>query len=174
MNNADQAASRPRESCARSPEKAHRLASAIAAVVLALGIGGTGQVSAENTSPAPHVVGNDRGGSIKARLFQIRRLRASGQRVEIRGKFCFSTCTMLLGLPNTCILPETQFGFHGPSLNGRRLAPDRFEYFSRVISQYYPQPLRDWYMKTGRNRLNPIYRISGARIIAMGIAACDA
>lgn len=136
---------------------------AILAAVLVLGA----------ATQAPLVVGNDRGGSIRDRLDQIRELRASGRRVEIRGRVCYSTCTMLLGLPNVCISPDTVFGFHGPSLNGRRLAPDRFEYFSRVIAQYYPAPLREWYMMTGRHRAYPPYRIRGAQITAMGIPACS-
>ena len=171
-----QAALRPRKSCVRTSEAArclHLFKSAIAAFTLVLCAGAAVQATAQTQSREPFVVGNDRGGSIKERLYQLHKLRSTGQRVEIRGRICYSTCTMLLGLPETCVLPETQFGFHGPSLNGRRLAPDRFEYFSRVIAQYYPRPLRDWYMDTGRKRLNRIYRISGSEIIAMGIQACD-
>ncbi|WP_425045985.1 hypothetical protein [Primorskyibacter sp. S87] len=136
------------------------------------GLDPVSDASAQSSYP-PYVVGNDRGGYIKDRLYELRNLRASGQPVEIRGKVCYSTCTMLLGLPNTCISPNTEFGFHGPKLNGKPLPPDRFEYFSQVIAQYYPQPLRDWYMKTGRNRLHRAYKIKGKRIIAMGIRACD-
>lgn len=119
-----------------------------------------------------YIVGNDRGGFIRDRLIELRDLRASGRNVEIRGKICYSTCTMLLGLPKTCISPDTTFGFHGPTKSGKRLAPDRFEYFSRVISQYYPAPLQSWYMSTGRTRLRGMYRIKGAEIVRMGIRAC--
>ena len=139
------------------------------AVTTSLGIGG---LDARAAGQSAYVVQNDRGGFIRDRLIQLRNLRASGRRVEIRGRICYSTCTMLLGLPNTCISPDTQFGFHGPSKNGRRLAPDRFEYYSRVIAQYYPSQLNDWYMKTGRKRINGVHRIKGQDIIQMGIEAC--
>ncbi len=119
-----------------------------------------------------YVVQNDRGGYISDRLRELRNLEASGRRVEIRGQICYSTCTMLLGLPNTCVSPHTQFGFHGPSKNGQRLSPDRFDFYSRVIAQYYPPKLNAWYIKTGRNKIDGIYRISGRDIIRMGVQAC--
>ena len=50
---------------------------------------------------APLVVLNDRGGLLKTRLRQIKSLRAQGRPIEIRGGICYSTCTMLMGLPNT-------------------------------------------------------------------------
>ena len=142
------------------------------AVLIVFLLAGIGQARAKDTSPDVYVVNNDRGGSIRDRLIELRNLRASGQRVEIRGEICFSTCTMLLGLPQTCISPNTTFGFHGPSKSGKQLKPDRFEYFSRVISQYYPVPLQTWYMSTGRNRISRMYRIKGTEIVRMGVRAC--
>ncbi|MFV2038368.1 MAG: hypothetical protein ACC646_12335, partial [Paracoccaceae bacterium] len=61
------------------------------------------------------VVRNDAGGSVQQRARLIRQYRADGTRLEIRGDFCMSACTMYLGLDNTCIAPDTVFGFHGPS-----------------------------------------------------------
>lgn len=139
------------------------------AVATTLGLGGMDARAADQSA---YVVQNDRGGFIRDRLVELRNLRTSGRRVEIRGQICYSTCTMLLGLPNTCISPDTQFGFHGPSKNGRRLSPDRFEYYTRVIAQYYPKQLNDWYMKTGRKRINGVHRIKGQDIIQMGSKAC--
>lgn len=143
--------------------------------LLALATGGAGTGAQAQTAPElkPYVVKNDRGGFIRTRLAQLRTLRASGQPVQIRGQVCYSTCTMLLGLPNTCVSPKTEFGFHGPSKMGRPLPPDRFEYFSQVIAQYYPEPLRNWYMKTGRNRFGSLYRISGSTIIRLGVKSCE-
>jgi len=143
---------------------------ALLTLLLLAGIS-TAQAGGASTGDAI-IVGNDRGGFIRDRLIELRNLRASGRRVEIRGNICYSTCTMLLGLPKTCISPDTTFGFHGPTKSGKRLAPDRFEYFSRVISQYYPAPLQSWYMSTGRNRLRGMHRIKGAEIIRMGIREC--
>jgi hypothetical protein len=121
---------------------------------------------------APYVVGNDRGGFVRDRLIELRNLRSSGRPVEIRGRVCYSTCTMLLGLPNTCISPNTTFGFHGPSKSGRRLSPEKFDFYSRIIAANYPQQLNSWYMQTGRKRINSIYKIKGSQIIQMGVRAC--
>jgi len=128
--------------------------------------------------PAPRgegrviVIRNDRGGLVAKRAEQIRQIRRAGQRVEIRGNLCLSSCTMYLGLPGTCVSPNTTFGFHGPSRHGRRLAPDEFEYWSALIARHYPAALRDWYMKTGRTRITSYYRMSGRELIRMGVPAC--
>lgn len=119
-----------------------------------------------------YVVGSDHGGYLSDRLAELAQLQRRGARVEIRGQVCYSTCTMFLGLPGTCVNPNTEFGFHGPSRNGRRLAQQDFEYFSRVIADYYPEPLRNWFMAEGRNRISGIHRIKGQEIIRMGVPAC--
>ncbi len=139
---------------------------------LAVTIGLSGISSQAYASLQPYVVRNDRGGFVRDRLIEMRNLRASGQPVEIRGAVCYSTCTMLLGLPQTCISPSTVFGFHGPSHSGRQLEPEKFEYYSQVIAQYYPAPLKDWYLKKGRKRINGVHRIKGTEIIRMGARAC--
>jgi len=120
----------------------------------------------------PLIVENDRGGSIVDRAREIEDLRASGQPVEIRGSVCFSTCTMLLGLAQTCIFPHTIFGFHGPSRSGKPLIADEFEQYSQLIAKHYPKPLKDWFLKKGRRRIKGLYKIVGAKIIRMGVKAC--
>ncbi len=70
---------------------------------------------------APMIVTNDRGGLLGQRSAEIRALRSSGQRVELRGT-CLSACTMYLGLANVCVSPSAPFGFHGPTRNGKRLS----------------------------------------------------
>lgn len=132
-----------------------------------------GGVGAATQARQPLVIGNDRGGMVLDRLREIRRLRLSGQPVEIRGRICFSTCTMYLGLPQTCISPQTVFGFHGPTRQGRPMPPDDFDYVSRVIAHYYPEALRHWYLEKARHRVVPIYRVKAAVIIRMGIPACQ-
>jgi len=127
-------------------------------------------VSAE--AGRPFVVGNDRGGYLHDRLIELENLQRNGVRVEIRGRVCFSTCTMFLGLPGTCVDPNTTFGFHGPSRNGRRLAQKDFDYFSQVMADHYPEPLKSWFMTKGRNRISGVYKIKGAKIIQMGVPAC--
>lgn len=172
MGYPEQVALRPQRSIASQTAGLKRVifTTALVAGLFMAGINGA-EAGGASTGNA-YVVGNDRGGFIRDRLIELRNLRASGRRVEIRGNICYSTCTMLLGLPQTCISPDTTFGFHGPSKLGRRLPPDRFEYFSRVISQYYPAPLQSWYMTTGRNRITGMHRIKGAEIIRLGARAC--
>ena len=127
---------------------------------------------AETMSAAPLVVQNDRGGDLRERLDQLHQLRRSGRPVEIRGRVCFSTCTLFIGLPQTCISPRTTFGFHGPSSFGRPLSPEVFERASGVIADHYPSKLRRWYLETGRYRIRTLYRIPGTRLVEMGVRAC--
>lgn len=128
--------------------------------------------TASAAGQTPYVVANDWGGSIRDRLIELRDLRSSGRPVEIRGHICFSSCTMLLGLPNTCISPNTTFGFHGPSRSGQPLSPEQFDKYSRIIAANYPQALTNWYMKTGRNRIKSLYKIKGRKLIRMGLRSC--
>jgi hypothetical protein len=118
------------------------------------------------------VVENDRGGLLLKRLAQIRALRQSGQPVRITGGICYSTCTMLVGLPQTCITPDVRFGFHGPSSHGRALTPETFERASEIIASFYPKPLRRWYMSKGRYRIHGLYHIDGTQMIRLGVPAC--
>ena len=136
-------------------------------------ITGSGLIRAQEISARETVViGNDRGGKIRTKLAKLAVIRANGQKIELRGRVCYSTCTLYLGLPQTCVLPDTSFGFHGPSNYGVRLRPEAFEYWSHLIAAHYPEPLRGWYLKTGRARINTYYRISGTELIRMGLAQC--
>ncbi|WP_278924199.1 hypothetical protein [Pseudophaeobacter profundi] len=128
--------------------------------------------SASAAQRGTYVVGNDRGGYLHDRLVELGHLQRNGTHVQIRGRVCYSTCTMFLGLSDTCIDPNTTFGFHGPSQSGRRLAPQQFEYFSQVMADYYPAELRDWFMREGRHRISGIYKIKGSELIRMGVKPC--
>ena len=123
-------------------------------------------------SSEPLIVRNDRGGLLQKRLRELNRLHRTGQPVRIEGGICYSTCTMFLGLPQTCVSPDTTFGFHGPSSYGRPLDPALFERASQLIAQNYPPALQRWYMDTGRYKTRTLYRIRGEQIIALGIEAC--
>lgn len=117
------------------------------------------------------VVRADRGGLLGQRSAEIRQLQASGQRVELRGT-CYSACTMYLGLPNVCIDPAADFGFHGPSAHGAPLPPAQFEHWSQVMAAGYRGGLRDWYMQTARYTISGFFRLSGAELIRMGYPRC--
>ncbi|MGO4914517.1 hypothetical protein [Pseudogemmobacter sp. W21_MBD1_M6] len=122
------------------------------------------------------VVVDDRGGNVLDRMQQIERLRASRQVVEIRAGYCVSACTLYLGLDRTCVAPDAQFGFHGPSSGsyGIALPTADFEHWSRLIATYYPEPLRRWYLQTGRTVTVGFFAISGLELIHMGVTECPA
>lgn len=121
---------------------------------------------------APIVIGNDRGGDLRDRIRQISEIRESGQAVQVVGDVCYSTCTMFLGLPQTCVASDTIFGFHGPSSYGRPLPQDVFEQASQIIVDHYPAGLKTWFMEEARFELRRLYRIPGSEMIRIGVAAC--
>lgn len=118
------------------------------------------------------VIGNDRGGLIGARVIEVAQLNAQNRRVELRGRVCYSSCTLYLGADDLCISPHTTFGFHGPSRNGRPLQDRQFEHWSNVMARHYTPPLRDWFLRDARHQIGRIRRVSGARLIAMGYPPC--
>jgi hypothetical protein len=118
------------------------------------------------------IVRNDPGGVVGKRATEIDQLRAQGVRVELRGEVCLSSCTMYLGLANTCVFRGTTFGFHGPSFYGRKLSDNDFEYWSQVIASHYPPRLRNWFLTTARYKTNDYYRVKGAELIRMGVPEC--
>lgn len=143
-------------------------------VIIGLMLAYSGPVQAQTTGlqSTPLIVHNDRGGLLRARLLKLGELRQSRRPVEITGAICYSTCTMYLGLPQTCISPDTVFGFHGPSSYGRKLESATFERASRIIAGYYPATLRRWYVSKGRYKIRSVYKMKGRQIIAMGIREC--
>lgn len=118
------------------------------------------------------VIENDRGGYIGARAIEIGQINGTGARVELRGRICYSACTMYLGADDVCVSETTTFGFHGPSQQGRPLAPRQFEHWSEVMAAHYNAPLRDWFMREARYRINGYYRVTGESLIALGYPRC--
>lgn len=145
----------------------------LTACVLALGLTpmsptiGNSQASSDEI-----VVRDDLGGFIWQRLVELSRIEAAGQSVRIDRGACYSTCTLYLGLTNICTTPHVTFGFHGPWAMNRQLSPEDFEELSGIIASHYPQPLRAWYLETGRYKANGLYRIKGSELIRLGVAAC--
>ena len=123
-------------------------------------------------SPA-FIVGHDRGGIIGVRANEVRRLNNSGRRVEIRGTICLSSCTMYLGAENVCVNPEASFGFHGSSYYGQPLAPEDFEYWSKILASHYPPAIRKWFMTTARHKRTSYYTIRGNELIQQGVRPCS-
>jgi hypothetical protein len=122
---------------------------------------------------APVVVNNDPGGNMAQRVSQIDVLRKTGTPVEIRGG-CMSACTMYLGLRTTCVAPTATLGFHGPSspYYGIALPQKEFDHWSMVMANHYPEPLRSWYLREGRNIIVGFHQISGRELIRLGVPQC--
>lgn len=123
------------------------------------------------TAPAK-IIGDDRGGLIGARVIEIAQINAQNHRIELRGRICYSSCTLYLGADDLCIMPDTIFGFHGPSRHGAPLAASQFEHWSQVMANHYNAPLRDWFLRDARHQIDQIRRIRGAQLIALGYPAC--
>ena len=119
------------------------------------------------------IVSHDPGGPVEARAREIVQLRARDARVEIRGD-CWSSCTMYLALPRTCVSRDALLGFHGPGsgMPGIGLIPAEFERASQMMARHYPEPLRGWFLREGRVRTVGFHRFSGRQLIAMGLAEC--
>ncbi|SFR44641.1 hypothetical protein SAMN04488005_2054 [Yoonia tamlensis] len=137
-------------------------------VALALLIGSAAMAQEAGTL----IIQNDRGGAIGARLIAIAQANSSRTRIELRGRICYSSCTLYLGADDICVSPDTVFGFHGPSRNGRPLPDAEFEHWSQIMAAQYRAPLRDWFLKTARHRITGYYRLTGAQLVAMGYAPC--
>ena len=118
-------------------------------------------------------ISNDGGGSISARVSEIRNIRSLGQKVEIQAGYCNSACTLYLGLPNTCVSPNARFGFHGPQLatKGLTMLPSQFEKWSQIMADHYPQQLRHWFMNSARHSTDLI-TVKGDQLFALGISHC--
>lgn len=127
-----------------------------------------------NQSDNTLIVTNDLGGSVRKRFYQIKKLIEQGTKIEIRDGYCFSACTMYIGLRNTCVTSGAQFGFHGPHNFPARLSPERFEEWSVFISHFYPDPIRKWYLEIGRTTVYGYYEVSGADLIQLGVKDCNA
>ena len=150
------------------------VSSMIALTVLVVLGAATDQAMAQTSEQlAPLVVGNDRGGLLRTRIYEIRALRETGQAVRIEGRICYSTCTMYLGLPQTCVSPQTMFGFHGPSSYGIPLESEVFDHASKLIKDHYPKPLQQWYMDEARHQIWGVQRVTGAEIIRLGATPCQ-
>ena len=132
-----------------------------------------GASSGMSQVPSPMIVQDDRGGYVGQRAMEIATLNAQQTMVELRGRICYSSCTMYLGANRLCISPATTFGFHGPSQNGRTLPTALFDHWSNVMAAHYNEPLRDWFMREGRYRISGYFKISGGQLIEMGYRPCQ-
>lgn len=115
------------------------------------------------------VVGLTRGGPIEDFAGLVKSWNRRNCRVEITEPYCRSSCVMFLGADHACIDRDTQFFIHGPSWNGRKMAPVDFNHWSQVIADHYPKHLGEWFMATGRFKRT---WIPGEALIKMGVEEC--
>jgi hypothetical protein len=118
-------------------------------------------------------VSDDGGGSIQHRVLQINAIRSAGGKVEIRSGYCHSACTLFLALPETCVSPHVEFGFHGPGIAAKGLVmlPSQFEHWSQIMAAHYPPPLQKWFMQTARHSRELII-LKGDQLITLGVPQC--
>lgn len=121
---------------------------------------------------AVRVIGNDNGGRLRPRFEEIRHMRSRGDRVEIRGRYCHSACTLYLGAGNVCVTPSTRFGFHGPRYIGEQIDHDSFDYWSRRMADHYPPQVSSWFLTRARYVTRGYMSLSGAELIRMGVPRC--
>ncbi|MCR8549476.1 hypothetical protein M4578_16725 [Salipiger sp. P9] len=140
--------------------------------LLALALPGAAAPYGWGSGGAVRVIGNDSGGALKPRIEEVRRMRARGDRVEIRGSYCRSSCTLYLGAGDVCVSPATQFGFHGPGYPGRPIRYDRFDYWSQRMAAHYPPELSAWFLTRARFVTAGYMTLSGAELIRMGVPPC--
>jgi hypothetical protein len=138
--------------------------------MLVLALTGSGPAVAQKH--ATFVIHNDRGGPIGERLLVITHANTNHTRIELRGRICYSSCTLYLGADDLCISPDTIFGFHGPSRHGRALPPNEFEHWSQLMAAQYRTPLRIWFLNSARHRITGYHRLTGTQLIEIGYPSC--
>lgn len=118
---------------------------------------------------APHIIGDDFGGSVSDRAAKVSQMRLSGAEVVINGQVCMSACTMYLGAGDVCVSDHTVFVFHGPYSNPP-LTKEDFDFWSSVMASYYPNELANWFMKEGRHRT---YKLNASDLASKGVRLCS-
>lgn len=134
----------------------------------ALGNYGTHEVSGNVM-----IVGNDSGGLVYDRIREVKRLIADKIEIRVTGRHCYSSCTLYLRSPYTCVAPYTKFGFHGPSLSGKPLEPEAADMWRQAIAAHYPAPLAKWYLSGPAELLVRHRVILGRNLEEHGIKICD-
>lgn len=117
---------------------------------------------------------NDLGGSVHDRIVQVKELTADATEVRIVGT-CISACTLLLGVPQSCVSPTARLGFHGPATRRRGLPLPHVEYerVSEQMAALYPPEIGRWFMAEARHVTGDYIVISGGDAIRMGARVCD-
>ena len=120
------------------------------------------------------IIQGDQGGRIGERTLEVDHINRDHRAVEIRGRVCFSSCTVYLGIKDLCVGANTVFGFHGPWSEHGPIEPVWFEYWSEVMSRYYSPVLAAWFMQEARH-VGPdeVMRVTGRNLGRLGYSICD-
>ena len=112
-------------------------------------------------------VRHDLGGNIGDRLGEMHSMRG----VVIDG-ICASSCTLYLGLPDTCVTRRAKLGFHGPNLpSGRKMGKTYFDGWTGVMAEQYPPAIAEWFMAEARHSTALIY-IKAEQAVRLGVKPC--
>lgn len=125
-------------------------------------------VRIDDTTKDTHTIYYDEGGSIPQRLAELYEFQSRNVSVVVPSDgICMSACTLYLGLPDTCVSPNSTFKFHGPVGAG-----DKKEVTIRIIASKYPPKLRRWYYDSGAYKSVSYKTLSGQELISMGVKKC--
>jgi hypothetical protein len=108
------------------------------------------------------------GGEATSFLEYFEMLRESGERVVIDGP-CYSACTLVFDIvprSRLCVTRRAVLGFHAARLvdeyGGQFAAPGA----TRVVTEAYPAPIRNWIARHGGLTRRPIF-LRGRELEAM-------
>lgn len=79
--------------------------------VVGVAVAAIAAAGAVGTGIKTNYIDADGGGDIVAYTRKYDKLYADNTKVVVRGA-CYSSCTMVLGYPNTCLEPNAVLGFH--------------------------------------------------------------
>lgn len=132
----------------------------LAALMLAFG---TPAALADRPLPPNTVdIWNDSGGNVLQMVQRRNALAQSGKEVRIRG-YCRSACTMLITMPNACLGPQAQIGFHAPRIPNTTIIPPIVD---QIMGETYRNGIRArWY--GGWNRSIDMHVISAADYVRL-------
>jgi hypothetical protein len=108
------------------------------------------------------------GGSLDAYYSYVYQHRQAGNRFEINGAVCQSSCTLFLGVGDVCVGPHTRFGFHAPSHGGLFRANPKLEAravaaMSEMYSQGHPA-LGPWFEQNALHKILTMTHLTGQQL----------
>lgn len=93
------------------------------------------------------LIEDDKGGVISEYEKERVKLASDPSGIVLCGKIG-SAATIFVSLPNACSCPDALFNFHGSTKNFR-YSPEG----TAILTSYYPEPLRSWYLREASHLL---------------------